>query len=107
MSYLASKSNLCCSYVTVSLPRSFRRAARAHNPNRFVCKIYTVCRKRLDNATAVRRTPRSVSDERLLETINSFDGVNVTMPFKTRVAALLRAVRFAPCRLLRKQTLRY
>lgn len=54
MSYLASKSNLCCSYVTVSLPRS-------------------------------------VSDERLLETINSFDGVNVTMPFKTRVAALLRA----------------
>ncbi len=54
MSYLASKANLCCSYVTVSLPRS-------------------------------------VSDERLLETINSFDGVNVTMPFKTRVAALLRA----------------
>lgn len=35
--------------------------------------------------------PRDVSDERLLETINSFDGVNVTMPFKTRVAALLRA----------------
>lgn len=54
MSYLASKANLCCSYVTVSLPRD-------------------------------------VSDERLLETINSFDGVNVTMPFKTRVAALLRA----------------
>ena len=54
MSYLASKANLCCSYVTVSLPRD-------------------------------------VSDERLIETINAFDGVNVTMPFKTRIAALLRA----------------
>lgn len=54
MSYLASKSNLCCSYVTVSLPRG-------------------------------------IPDGELLSVVNAFDGVNVTMPFKTRVAALLRA----------------
>ena len=54
MSYLASKSNLCCSYVTVSLPRG-------------------------------------IPDGELLSVANAFDGVNVTMPFKTRVAALLRA----------------
>ena len=54
MSYLASKSNLCCSYVTVSLPRG-------------------------------------IPDGELLSVVNSFDGVNVTMPFKTRVARLLNS----------------
>ena len=31
------------------------------------------------------------SDEKLLAVIKSFDGLNVTMPFKVRVAKLLRA----------------
>lgn len=35
--------------------------------------------------------PRTVSDEELLLTIKRYDGVNITMPYKTRVASLLDA----------------
>ena len=35
--------------------------------------------------------PKDVSDGKLLKVIESFDGLNVTMPFKNRVASLLNA----------------
>ncbi len=35
--------------------------------------------------------PSDINDDRLLKVINSFDGVNVTMPFKERVARLTNA----------------
>ncbi|MCH5157321.1 MAG: hypothetical protein J1G02_05560 [Clostridiales bacterium] len=35
--------------------------------------------------------PRDISDDKLLEVISAFDGLNVTMPFKNRVATLLNA----------------
>ena len=35
--------------------------------------------------------PRDLPDDQLLKVIDSFDGLNVTMPFKNRVATLLRA----------------
>lgn len=35
--------------------------------------------------------PQDVTDEKLLEVIGRYDGLNVTMPFKTRVAGLLNA----------------
>ena len=35
--------------------------------------------------------PRTVSDGALLEELNKYDGVNITMPFKTRIAKLLGA----------------
>ena len=35
--------------------------------------------------------PTDVTDEKLLKIVGSFDGLNVTMPFKTRVASLLNA----------------
>ncbi|MCH5159760.1 MAG: 3-phosphoshikimate 1-carboxyvinyltransferase [Clostridiales bacterium] len=35
--------------------------------------------------------PKDVSDDRLLKVIDAFDGLNVTMPHKNRVASLLKA----------------
>ena len=35
--------------------------------------------------------PKDISDDKLLKVIDSFDGLNVTMPFKNRVASLLNA----------------
>lgn len=39
--------------------------------------------------------PADAADEQLLSVLKNFDGVNVTMPFKTRVAKLLSAKRYS------------